>query len=461
VYPSNTRAYTKPILVVDDDVAILETIQEFLTSAGYTTLTRSQPIRVVDEVREKGIEVVISDVSMPGMDGIELLTRLREVDPKIAVIMMTAYGSEKLAVEALKRGAYDYLSKPFEMDEFLIAVGKAVERTELYRQNEVLAEQVRQHEPVDEMVGESREVQLIRDMVRRVAPSNVTVLITGESGTGKELVAQAIVRHSPRAKKPFVKINCAALPEALLESELFGHEKGSFTGAFTRQTGKFELADGGTIFLDEIGEMSMKMQTKLLRVLQEHSFERVGGKENIKVDVRLIAATNRDLLEEIRRGNFRDDLYYRLNVIEIKVLPLRDRREDIPLLVDRFLELFAQKYGKGRPKLSPNSLLKLCNFGWPGNIRQIKNYMERIAVLELGAELDRDIDSLTGTAVKEAPAEAASPVLESLDEAERRHIQRVLNATKGNRAQAAQILKIDPKTLRAKLKKYDGPGGKE
>jgi DNA-binding NtrC family response regulator len=370
--------------------------------------------------------------------------------------MMTAYGSEKLAVEAIKRGAYDYLSKPFEMDEFLISVGKAVERLDLLHQNEVLTEQVRQNEPVDEMVGESRQVVLIRDMIRRVAPSNVTVLITGESGTGKELVAQAIVKHSPRAKKPFVKINCAALPESLLESELFGHEKGAFTGAFTRQSGKFELADGGTIFLDEIGEMSGKMQTKLLRVLQEQTFERIGGKETIKVDVRLIAATNRDLLEEIRRGNFRDDLYYRLNVIEIKVLPLRERREDIPLLVDRFLELFAKKYGKPRPKISPASLLKLCNHHWPGNIRQIKNYIERIAVLELGAELDRDIDALTGVAVKETPETAPAPVLESLDEAERRHIQRVLSATKGNRAQAAQILKIDPKTLRAKLKKYDG-----
>jgi DNA-binding NtrC family response regulator len=456
VHPSNVRAYTKPIMVVDDDVAILETLEEFLTAAGYQPLVRSNPKLVVDEVREKGIEIVVSDVNMPGLDGIELLTRLRDIDPRLAVIIMTAYGSEKVAVEAIKRGAYDYLSKPFEMDEFLIAIGKAVERIDLYRQNEVLAEQVRQHEPVDEMVGESRQVQMIREMVRRVAPSNVTVLVTGESGTGKELVAQAIVRHSPRAKKPFVKINCAALPESLLESELFGHEKGAFTGAVSRQLGKFELADGGTIFLDEIGEMTMKMQTKLLRVLQEQAFERVGGKETIKVDVRLITATNRDLLEEIRRGNFRDDLYYRLNVIEIKVPPLRERKDDIPLLVEKFLETFARKYGKPRPKISPAALLKLANYSWPGNIRQIKNYMERIAVLELGDELDRDIDTLTGVPVREPVGAPHEVVLESLDEAERRHVQRVLDATKGNRAQAAQILKIDPKTLRAKLKRFEG-----
>jgi DNA-binding NtrC family response regulator len=453
VQPPVQRSYSKPILVVDDDQGILNTIQEFLAHAGYLAVTRVTPTRVVEEVREKGIEIVVSDVNMPGMDGLQLLMRLKEIDPNIAVIVMTAYGSEKVAVDAMKKGAYDYLSKPFEMDELLLAVSKAVERAELVRQNQVLTEQVRQHEPVDEMVGESRQMVLIRDLIRRVAASNVTVLVSGESGTGKELVAQAIVRHSGRAKRPFVKINCAALPESLLESELFGHEKGSFTGAFTRQVGKFELAHGGTLFLDEIGDMSLKMQTKLLRVLQEQSFERIGGKETIRVDVRVLAATNKDLLDEIRKGTFRDDLYYRLNVIEIKVSPLRDRPEDVPLLVDRFLETFCTKYGKPRPRISPASLLRLCAYHWPGNIRQIKNYMERIAVLELGDELDRDIESLTSGGARLSRDEPPDAALDSLEEAERRHITRVLTAMKGNRTQAAQILKIDPKTLRAKLRK--------
>jgi len=455
---SSGPTYTKPILVVDDDKALLETIKEFLNHGGYQVLPRDNPASVVEDVRERGIEIVISDIQMPGINGLDLLDRLKEVDPSIVVIAMTAYGSEKIAVEIMKRGAYDYLSKPFCMDEFLVVVGKATEHIDLIRRNQALTEQVLQNRPVDEMVGESPRMVQIKELIRRVGASDVTVLITGESGTGKELVAQSVVNHSTRAGGPFVKINCAALPENLLESELFGHEKGSFTGAHARQIGKFEMASGGTVFLDEIGDMSFSTQTKLLRVLQERCFERVGGKGIIRVDLRVLAATNKDLQTEIRKGNFRDDLYYRLNVIEIRVPPLRERKEDIPLLLDHFLDECGRKYGKPRRRITGSSLLKLCNYHWPGNIRQLKNYMERVTVLELDSDLDRDIDSMTGGGGASTPQQKVEVVLESLRDAEFRYIQHVLELTKGNRTQAAQILKIDAKTLRAKLKKSSDQG---
>jgi DNA-binding NtrC family response regulator len=446
-------------MVVDDDRAILETIREFLEHDGYQVISRFDPTRVVDEVREKGIEVVISDIKMPGLGGVELLDRLKEIDPCIVFVVMTAYGTEKLAVDVMKKGAFDYLSKPFAMDEFLCAIRKAVTHIGLVRQNQALVHQVLQSRQLEEMVGQSRQMGTLRDLVRRVASSDVTVLITGESGTGKELVAQSIVNHSPRSAGPFVKINCAALPESLLESELFGHEKGSFTGAHQRQIGKFELASGGTIFLDEIGDMSPSTQTKLLRVIQERCVERLGGKGPIQVDVRLIAATNKDLLAEIGRGTFRDDLYYRLNVIEIRVPSLRDRREDIPLLLDHFLDVFARRYGKARPPISSAGLVKLSNYSWPGNIRELRNYVERLTVLELDGDLERDVETLTSSTGTSAAADPSRQevVLESLLDAELRHIHRVLAATQGNRAQAAQILKIDAKTLRAKLKREAEP----
>jgi len=334
----------------------------------------------------------------------------------------------------------------------------------LVRQNATLADQVRRLTPSVTMIGSSESLSRIRDVVRRVAASDVTLLITGESGTGKELVADDLIKSSNRTAKPFVKINCAALPETLLESELFGHERGAFTGAVSRQIGKFEMADGGSLFLDEVGEMSMTTQTKLLRIIQEKTFQRLGGHENIQVDVRLIAATNKDLLKEIRAGNFREDLYYRLNVIEVELPPLRERADDIPPLLEHFVRYFAEKHGKEPAKISSGAKRKLSQFSWPGNIRQLKNYVERITLLDLGKDLDADVNVLVGNSGVGKSVNAGLDFggrfdhIVSLDEAEALYIRRVLEETKGNRTHAAQILKIDPKTLRAKLKKAKSVG---
>ncbi len=450
-------AYQKPILLVDDDPLFLETLEAALTQRGFSIVTENGPAGVLDRIRAEGIEIVVSDMSMPGMNGLELLSRIREQYPEALMILMTAFGTEKIAVTAMKQGAFDYLAKPFEMDELGMILERAAEKLTLVSENRRLSEELRQYVDQSEMVGNSLHIERIREIVRRIAPSDVTVLITGESGTGKELVAQALYQQSNRHERPFVKINCTALPETLLESELFGHERGSFTGAYKRQIGKFELADEGTVFLDEIGDISPATQTKLLRVIQEQTFERIGGKETLHVDVRLVAATNRNLQEEIRKGTFREDLYYRLNVIEVYLPPLRERREDIPLLIERFLETFARKYKKPRLTLPKETLAHSMTYGWPGNIRQLKNWTERMVVLgfnEKEAGFDTEFMSLPQNAEK--PAAASENTLVSLEEAEGQYIQRVLAATGGNKLRAARILKIDPKTLRTKLRRLTG-----
>jgi DNA-binding NtrC family response regulator len=448
-------AYKKPILLVDDDPILLETLEASLHQRGYQVVVECSPIQALERIRTESFELLLSDMSMPGMNGIELMKAARAVRPNLLSIVMTAFGTEKIAVTAMKEGAFDYLAKPFEMDELSLVIEKAVDKLWMQAENRRLTEELAQYTDSAEMVGNSLHIEKLREMVRRVAPSDVTVLITGESGTGKELIAQALFRQSTRHDKPFVKINCTALPETLLESELFGHERGSFTGAYRRQIGKFELANGGTVFLDEIGDISAATQTKLLRVIQEQSFERIGGKETLQVDVRLVAATNRNLVDEIARGHFREDLYYRLNVIEVHLGPLRERREDIPLLVERFLDTFTRKYKKPRFALPKEALAYAMSYPWPGNIRQLKNWIERIVVLGLtdgNASFEPEFVNLPqlDVAKPSLPEEA----LVSLEEAEAHHIQRVLEATGGNKLRAARILKIDPKTLRAKIRKF-------
>ncbi len=447
------KEYKKPILVVDDDENILRTFERFLTDEGYQVITETSPQQALKIAKNKGVEVVVSDIHMPEMDGIELLRKLLEIDRHMAVIMVTAVGSEKIAVEAMKAGAYHYLPKPVNFDEFSLLIDRAVDRLRLLHENQILKTEKTQYDGLEEMVGASNSLDRVRQLIRRVAASPVTILITGESGTGKELVAQSLHKLSNRATKPFVKINCAAIPETLLESELFGHERGAFTGAVARRIGKFELAHTGTIFLDEIGDMTPATQTKLLRVLQEQELERIGGKDVIKIDVRVIAATNRNLTKEIAEGNFREDLFYRLNVIEIALPPLRERPADIPLLVEHYTNYFSSQYAKEKENLSRELMDKLRSYYWPGNIRELKNCIERAVILGLSDEANFEFHEPKPVVEKVAPSVFADEKdIPSLDRIQCEHIQKVLEFTGGNKTRAARILKIDPKTLRSKLK---------
>ena len=445
--------YKKPILVVDDDENILRTFERFLSDEGYTVITETNPQKALEIAKHKGVEVVVSDINMPEMDGIELLRRLLEIDRHMLVIMVTAVGSEKIAVEAMKAGAYHYLPKPVNFDEFNLLIERAIDRLSLLRENEVLKTEKTQYTSLEKMVGASDSLERVRQLVRRVSASPVTVLVTGESGTGKELVAQSLHKLSNRANKAFVKINCAAIPETLLESELFGHERGAFTGAVARRIGKFELAHRGTIFLDEIGDMTPATQTKLLRVLQEQELERIGGKDVIKIDVRVIAATNRNLATEIAEGRFREDLFYRLNVIEIHLPPLRERPVDIPLLIEHYISHFTTQYGKEREHLSRHLMEKLRTYHWPGNIRELKNCIERAVILGLTDEANFEFhEPRPVVEKKQVTGFAGEDDIPSLEYVQCEHIKKVLEFTGGNKTRAARILKIDPKTLRSKLK---------
>ena len=445
--------YKKPILVVDDDENILRTFERFLSDEGYQVIAETNPQKALEIAKNKGVEVVVSDINMPEMDGIDLLRRLLEIDRHMLVIMVTAVGSEKIAVEAMKAGAYHYLPKPVNFDEFNLLIERAIDRLSLLRENEVLKTEKTQYTSLEKMVGASNSLERVRQLVRRVSASPVTVLVTGESGTGKELVAQSLHKLSNRANRPFVKINCAAIPETLLESELFGHERGAFTGAVARRIGKFELAHQGTIFLDEIGDMTPATQTKLLRVLQEQELERIGGKDVIKIDVRVIAATNRNLATEIAEGRFREDLFYRINVIEIHLPPLRERPADIPLLIEHYIGHFTNQYGKEREHLSRHLMEKLRTYHWPGNIRELKNCIERAVILGLTDEANFEFhEPRPLVEKKQTTGFAGEDDIPSLEYVQCEHIKKVLDFTGGNKTRAARILKIDPKTLRSKLK---------
>jgi two-component system nitrogen regulation response regulator NtrX len=372
------------VLIVDDEESILRSVSDVLSDEGYATATAPDAERALAALEKLPPDVVLLDVAMPGRDGLHVLEEVKHRRPEVPVIMMSGHGTIDTAVRATKLGAYDFLEKPLSYDNLLVCIRRGLESARLQRENRLLREQLL---GASEIVGESPVMQKLKEQIAIAAPTDGWVLITGEHGTGKELVARQIHLQSLRAARPFVAVNCAAIPEELIESELFGHEKGAFTGAIQTKRGRFEMADSGTLFLDEIGDMSMMTQAKILRILQEHRFERVGGTETLQVDVRVIAATNKDLEAEMAAGKFREDLYYRLNVIPFRVPPLRERREDIPTLVARFAARFASEAGKPLPRLTHAAMQRLVEYPWPGNVRELQNIMERLVLMTRGGEI--------------------------------------------------------------------------
>jgi two-component system, NtrC family, response regulator HydG len=443
------------ILVVDDERSHRMMLRAVLKEDGYAVTEAADGTDAVKAVEMEAFDLILMDIRMTAMDGIEALTEIRKISPLVPVLIMTAYASVKTAVEALKAGAFDYLTKPLDIEELKILIEKGLENYHLRTENLVLKERVGDRFDFSRIIGRSPKMKTLLDTLAMVAPSDATVLIMGESGTGKEVAANAIHHNSPRSGQPFVKVSCAALPEALLESELFGHERGAFTGAVSRREGRFQLAHRGTIFLDEVGEMSPALQTKLLRVLQEKEFEPLGSARTIKVDIRVIAATNKDLAKEVKEGRFREDLYYRLNVVPITMPPLRERKEDISLLADHFLTFFREKNRKPLKGLSDKALDLLVRYDWPGNIRELENCIERAVIMardevivpsdfppqiQLSGEGDKkDVGIFYGM---------------SLAEMEKELIVKTLAETGGNRTRAAEVLGINRRTLQNKLKEY-------
>ncbi len=442
------------ILVVDDDPLMLDFLREALARQGYRVDTAEDGEEALKKVKVGEYDLVITDVRMPGVDGMTVLESVRRDFPETDVVVITAYGTIRNAVEAMRKGAYDYLTKPVSVDEVELVVSRALERRKLIRENVRLRQELERVQGLRTLVGQSPAIRKVLGMVEMVAPTKATVLIQGESGTGKELVADAIHRLSPRKDGPFVKVNCAALPEGLVESELFGHEKGAFTHAVRRSRGRFELADGGTLLLDEIGEISPSVQVKLLRVLQEGVFERVGGEESLQVDVRVIATTNRDLWKAVQEGKFREDLFYRLNVVPIYIPPLRERKEDIPLLVQHFLKKYGTREGKEGLTVSERAMKMLMEYNWPGNVRELENAVERAVILAKGKVLKPEHFLIGDMKMESEPDEG--PV--TLAEMERRLILKTLREEGGNRTRTAQRLGISVRTLRNKLNQYRAQG---
>ncbi len=447
----------RSVLVVDDDPAHRTMLKTLLGGWGYEIHEADDGSTAIEMARERAFDLVLMDIRMIKVSGLEALSEIKAFNPAIPIIIMTAYSSVDTAVKALKEGAYDYLTKPLDFDELRLAMERAMDHTHLREENRALRETLGKHFDRQNIIGRSYAMVRVLETVAQVAPSEATVLITGESGTGKEMIAGAIHFNSTRKDGPFVKINCAAITETLLESELFGHEKGAFTGAYKRKEGKFRQAHGGSLFLDEISEMSLSMQVKLLRVLQEREVTRVGGEEVIKVDVRVIAATNKDLLREIRKGNFREDLYYRLNVVTINIPPLRERIEDIPLLAQHFLRSFAEKNRKDIKGFTPQAMDQLLRYDWPGNVRELMNAVERGVVLGRSEYLGKEDLPLVSRDEGPVAASVSTDMLPPplpLEEVEKATILRTLEATGGNKSEAARRLGITRKTLHKKLKKY-------
>ena len=441
------------ILVVDDEPAQRELVSGFLRKRGFEVGEAAGGQAALARFTQEPFDLVLTDQRMPDLSGLDLLQRLRAVTPEAAVIVMTAYGTIETAVGAIKAGATDYLSKPINLDELLHRIERVRERQRLLGENRELRAALEERHRVEGIIGDSGRMQEVLSLVRRVAPSDATVLIRGESGTGKELIARAIHHASPRAAGPLVAVNCAALPEGLLESELFGHEKGAFTGAAASRKGRFELADGGSIFLDEIGDLPLHLQVKLLRVLQERQFERVGGTRTIPVDVRVLAATHRNLEALVREGRFRDDLYYRINVVTLLLPPLRERREDLPPLIEHFLTRFAGKNDKTIRGLTREARDALLRYDYPGNVRELENLIERAVVLtrdEVIGKSDLPLTLDEQTAESDAPAGLVAAV----DGLERRMIRDALSRAGGVQTRAAELLGISERVLRYKLRKY-------
>ncbi len=438
------------ILIVDDEAVQREMLAGFLKKQGYETRVASSGKEGLDIYGRFFAPLVITDMKMPEMDGMELLTGLREINPFIQVIMLTAYGTVQTAVETMRRGAFGYLTKPINLDELLVNLKKASEQNRLVVENDYLQRKINDLSDIPEMVGESDQISEIKSLLSRIGPSDVSVLITGPSGTGKGLAAQVIHRLSERRDKRFVSINCASLPDTLLESELFGHEKGAFTGADKKRAGRFELADGGTIFLDEIGDMPLAMQAKLLRVLEDGSFEPLGSEKTTKVDVRIISATNRDIKKLIDDGTFRQDLNYRINTVTVDMPPLKHRGGDILLLAEQFLAKTIEKMNKKIDGISESAAVRLVAYGWPGNVRELQNVIERAAVLTVDDVIGPgDLPGLGPEVGSDRPVRKLS-----LMEIEKEHIDQILTLEKGNMQKTADILGIHRNTLRQKIKDY-------
>ena len=446
------------ILLVDDETGILDALKILFKGEGYAVAVASSGRAALESLEREHPDLVLSDIRMPGADGLEVLKRARDIDPELPVILMTAQASLQSAMRAVNEGAYYYLQKPFSNDELLAICRRAVEARQLKVENKRLKKEMRRRDPgaAPRPIGRSRGFVEVLKLAETVAPTDSTVLLSGESGTGKEVVARYIHRLSERAEKPFMSINCGALPESLLESELFGHVRGSFTGAVKDKDGLLVAANGGTFFLDEIGEMSPATQVKLLRAIQEREVIPVGATESTLVDVRIIAATNRDLEEEIRKGSFRSDLYYRLNVIQLRLPPLRERKEDIELLALHFLERLAGREEVGVPRvLSPEALDVLMGYDWPGNVRELENALERAAVVAVGGAI---VPQGLPERVRDRPevrlADEPPPPNPTMEVIERAYIHWVLQAEGGNKTRAAEVLGIDPSTLYRKLNRY-------
>jgi two-component system response regulator HydG len=448
------------VLVVDDDSAHRTMLRTLISGWGYTVSEADDGAAAIESVKAAFFDLVLMDVRMVKVSGLEALEKIKSYNPAIPVIIMTAYSSVETAVEALKQGAHDYLTKPLDFDKLRLILERAMEHTRLKEENRILRESLGRQFDSQNIIGKSPAMTKLLETVAQVAPSEATVLISGESGTGKELIAGAIHFNSLRKDGPFVKINCAAITETLLESELFGHEKGAFTGADRRKEGRFSQAHGGTLFLDEVSEMSLTMQVKLLRALQEREFNRVGGETTIQVDVRVIAATNKNLLEQINTGAFREDLYYRLNVVELAVPSLTERKEDIPLLAQHFLEMFATKNQKEIKGFTPRAMHHLIRYDWPGNVRELMNAVERGVVLARTPYLDEadflflKDELLSGDEDQAEPANLAIEGDAPLGEIEKTAILKTLEAAGGNKSEAARRLGITRKTLHKKLKAY-------
>ncbi|MDR2633570.1 MAG: sigma-54 dependent transcriptional regulator [Treponema sp.] len=443
------------LLVVDDEKNIREGLAASLEMDGHEVVTAAQGDEGWKRFQKGDLDLVITDLRMAGLSGEDLLKRITAESPGIPVIVLTGHGTVETAVAAMRNGAYDFLTKPVNLDRLSLLVKRALQNRELVLKHRRMEEELERHKQFETIIGTSGSIRRVFDTISRVAPAKASVLITGESGVGKELVADAIHKLSPRKGKPLIKVHCAALAASLLESELFGHEKGSFTGATTRKRGRFELAHEGTLFLDEIGEIDQNIQIKLLRVLQEKQFERVGGEETIETDVRIVAATNKDLKEEIEKGTFREDLYFRLNVVNIMIPPLRERKDDLPLLITSFLKEFARENGKAVDSIDEKARSAIYAYDWPGNVRELRNCMESAVVMAKGQVIT--VDDLPPTLRRKSEEGwIRIPLGTSLEDAEKIIIRDTLTFLRGNKSKTAEVLAIGRKTLHRKLAERSG-----
>lgn len=448
------------ILIIDDDRGLRVSLSAFLEKKGYSTLTAATAQEGLEIIENNTVDLVLLDIRMPGMDGITALKKIKEINCDLNVIIITGYGSIETAVEAMKEGAVDYVTKPFNLKELSSKIETSLKIKYMVIKNKLDEREEEGRESFSNLIGKSKQMQEVYELIAKIAKKDVTVLILGESGVGKEMVAKAIHQNSQRKDGPFIKVNCAALPDQLLESELFGYEKGAFTGAGRQKKGMFELADGGTIFLDEIGDMSLATQAKILRVLQEHEFQRLGGEETIRVNVRVLAATNIDIQQAIERGKFREDLYYRLNVVRINMPPLRERPEDIPLLTNEFIKEYNQKHNKEINGVAPDAMRLLMSYDWPGNVRELKNICEQAVVLNdsnviTAADLPVEIRGKGFNLNVNQSNQSLKDITKNLtSEIERKIITETLEETGWNRNETAQKLGITPRTLYNKIKEY-------